>query len=53
MTRISVAHRPDMAGGADKIVRVLRTVQSITAAPRRIPIAEPFVPADIQAAPDR
>ena len=53
MTRISVAHRPDMVGGADRIVRVLRTVQSITAAPRRIPIGEPLVPADIQAAPGR
>jgi len=30
MTRISVAHRPDMASGADRIVRVFRTAQSIT-----------------------
>jgi ATP-binding cassette subfamily B protein RaxB len=30
MTRISVAHRPDIVGGADRIVRVARTVQSIT-----------------------
>ena len=30
MTRISVAHRPDIVSGADKIVRVARTVQSIT-----------------------
>jgi ABC-type bacteriocin/lantibiotic exporter with double-glycine peptidase domain len=34
MTRISVAHRPDMASGADRIVRVFRTVQSAAAAPR-------------------
>jgi ATP-binding cassette, subfamily B, bacterial CvaB/MchF/RaxB len=31
MTRISVAHRPDMASGADRIVRVCRTVQSPSA----------------------
>jgi ATP-binding cassette subfamily B protein RaxB len=30
MTRISVAHRPDIVSGADRIVRVARTVQSIT-----------------------
>jgi len=35
MTRISVAHRPDMASGADRIVRVFRTVQS-AAPPRRL-----------------
>jgi ATP-binding cassette, subfamily B, bacterial CvaB/MchF/RaxB len=35
MTRISVAHRPDMASGADRIVRVFRTVQS-AATPRRL-----------------
>jgi ATP-binding cassette, subfamily B, bacterial CvaB/MchF/RaxB len=34
MTRISVAHRPDMASGADRIVRVFRTMQSATAGPR-------------------
>jgi ATP-binding cassette subfamily B protein RaxB len=34
MTRISVAHRPDMASGADRIVRVFRTVQSAAATPR-------------------
>jgi len=28
MTRISVAHRPDIASGADRIVSVFRTVQS-------------------------
>lgn len=30
MTRISVAHRPDIVSGADRIVRVSRSVQSIT-----------------------
>ena len=30
MTRISVAHRPDIVSGADRIIRVARTVQSIT-----------------------
>jgi ATP-binding cassette subfamily B protein RaxB len=34
MTRISVAHRPDMASGADRIVRVFRTVQSAAPPPR-------------------
>jgi hypothetical protein len=34
MTRISVAYRPDMASGADGIVRVFRTVQSAAAVPR-------------------
>jgi ATP-binding cassette, subfamily B, bacterial CvaB/MchF/RaxB len=40
MTRISVAHRPDMATGADRIVRVFRTVQSAAAAPRLLPDVE-------------
>jgi ATP-binding cassette subfamily B protein RaxB len=30
MTRISVAHRPDMASGADRIVQVCRSLQSTT-----------------------
>jgi len=30
MTRISVAHRPDIASGADRIVQVARTIQSVT-----------------------
>ena len=34
MTRISIAHRPDMASGADRIVHVFRTVQSLAVAPR-------------------
>ena len=34
MTRISIAHRPDMASGADRIVRVFRTVQSAATRPR-------------------
>jgi ATP-binding cassette subfamily B protein RaxB len=28
MTRISVAHRPDISAGADRIIRIARTVQS-------------------------
>ena len=28
MTRVSVAHRPDVANGADKIVRLARTIQT-------------------------
>jgi len=39
MTRISVAHRPDMASGADRIVRVFRTVQSGIAGPPLLPDA--------------
>jgi len=34
MTRISVAHRPDIASGADRIVRVFRTVQSVSTGTR-------------------
>jgi ATP-binding cassette subfamily B protein RaxB len=37
MTRISVAHRPDMASGADRIVRVFRTAQSITDSRQLLP----------------
>src|SRR3954471_17907165 len=37
MTRISIAHRPDMASGADRIVHVFRTVQSLAVAPRLLP----------------
>jgi ATP-binding cassette subfamily B protein RaxB len=48
MTRISVAHRSDMASGADRIMRVLRTVQSVTAGPGRI---QQLVPATVEAAP--
>jgi ATP-binding cassette, subfamily B, bacterial CvaB/MchF/RaxB len=39
MTRISIAHRPDMASGADRIVHVFRTVQSLAVAPRLLPDA--------------
>src|SRR4051794_29496541 len=39
MTRISIAHRPDMASGADRIVHVFRTVQSRAVAPRLLPDA--------------
>jgi ATP-binding cassette subfamily B protein RaxB len=28
MTRISVAHRPDISAGADRIIRIARTMQS-------------------------
>ena len=37
MTRISVAHRPDMANGADRIVRVFRTAHSITDSRQLLP----------------
>lgn len=33
MTRISVAHRPDIAAGADRILTVFRTIQSDRAVP--------------------
>ena len=33
ITRISVAHRPDIASGADRIIRVARTIESVTAQP--------------------
>jgi ATP-binding cassette subfamily B protein RaxB len=36
ITRISVAHRPDIASGADRIIRVARTIQPITAPPALI-----------------
>jgi ATP-binding cassette, subfamily B, bacterial CvaB/MchF/RaxB len=39
MTRISIAHRPDMASGADRIVHIFRTVQSRAVAPRLLPDA--------------
>jgi len=39
MTRISIAHRPDIASGADRLVRVFRTVQSLAAEPRLLPDA--------------
>jgi ATP-binding cassette, subfamily B, bacterial CvaB/MchF/RaxB len=39
MTRISIAHRPDMASGADRIVHIFRTVQSRVVAPRLLPDA--------------
>lgn len=40
MTRVSVAHRSDIASGADRIVRISRSVQSITTGPRRIAVAD-------------
>jgi ATP-binding cassette subfamily B protein RaxB len=33
ITRISVAHRPDIAGGADRIIRVARTIEAVSAQP--------------------
>jgi ATP-binding cassette subfamily B protein RaxB len=36
ITRISVAHRPDIASGADRIIHVSRSIQSITAQPALI-----------------
>jgi ATP-binding cassette, subfamily B, bacterial CvaB/MchF/RaxB len=33
ITRISVAHRPDIASGADRIIRVCRSIQSVTVQP--------------------
>ena len=41
MTRISVAHRPDISAGADRVIRVAKTVQS-----------EMRMPADYTAIPD-
>lgn len=40
MTRISVAHRSDIANGADKIVRVARRVTAVTAGPEQIMISD-------------
>jgi hypothetical protein len=42
-----VAHRPDMASGADRIVRVFRTVQSAADTPRLLADAKK----DVSAAP--
>jgi ATP-binding cassette, subfamily B, bacterial CvaB/MchF/RaxB len=36
ITRVSVAHRPDMAAGADRIITLARTIQSSSANPARI-----------------
>ena len=30
MTRVNIAHRPDMVSGADRIVHMMRTIQSVT-----------------------
>jgi ATP-binding cassette subfamily B protein RaxB len=40
MTRISVAHRPDISSGADRIVRIMRGVQSISTGMRQITTRE-------------
>jgi ATP-binding cassette subfamily B protein RaxB len=40
ITRISVAHRPDIASGADRIIRVSRSIQSVTAQPALITSGE-------------
>jgi ATP-binding cassette, subfamily B, bacterial CvaB/MchF/RaxB len=36
ITRVSVAHRPDMAAGADRIITLARTIQSRSASPAMI-----------------
>jgi ATP-binding cassette subfamily B protein RaxB len=36
ITRVSVAHRPDMVSGADRIIRIARTVTSISSKADRI-----------------
>ena len=36
ITRVSVAHRPDMAAGADRIITLARTIQSSSANPARL-----------------
>jgi ATP-binding cassette subfamily B protein RaxB len=41
MTRVSVAHRPDISAGADRVIRIAKTVQSEA----RIPAAL-AIPAD-------
>ena len=51
MTRISIAHRSDIASGADKIVRVARTVLAVTSGPGQMMIADQTQPADVQPQP--
>ena len=45
MTRVSVAHRPDISAGADRIIRIARTVQSDT----RMPAVRTAIAADHRA----
>jgi ATP-binding cassette subfamily B protein RaxB len=54
MTRISVAHRPDVASGADKIVRLARTIQAVTAGTPSITVQDRshVVPSTIDALGD-
>jgi ATP-binding cassette, subfamily B, bacterial CvaB/MchF/RaxB len=40
MTRISVAHRPDISAGADRVIRVVKTVQSEARPPAHLTISE-------------
>lgn len=38
MTRINVAHRPEASTGADRVLRIARSVQDTPAAPLRLPV---------------
>ncbi len=38
MTRVSVAHRPDISAGADRVIRIAKTVQSETRGPAALAI---------------
>lgn len=40
MTRVSVAHRPDIASGADKIIRVARSLEAVKVASEHMMIAD-------------
>ena len=40
MTRISVAHRPDISAGADRVIRVVKTVQSEARPPAHLTISD-------------
>ncbi len=46
ITRISVAHRPDIATGADRIIRVARTITSVTHPPSEL--VTQLAPADLE-----
>jgi hypothetical protein len=39
MTRVSVAHRPDISAGADRVIRIAKTVQSEARMPAILEIA--------------
>ncbi len=40
MTRISVAHRPDISAGADRVIRVARTVLAETRGQAHVAISD-------------